>query len=139
MFKGMENHFGVGRRSKNVSRFLQNGPNLPEVINLAVVDGLQRSRAAFHGTPGVGHRLGTGFQVDDSQPPHGEPDVSLKPGAAFVGPAVAETIRHCVQKRPIDTAAGPGDFSDYSAHGVFIPFFEKCPIPHSCHKEINSE
>src|SRR5215469_9003127 len=57
----MEQHFGVAPRGKEVAAGFQLGPQLAEIVNLAIEDDPYRAVL-------IGHRLSTRNQIDDTEP-----------------------------------------------------------------------
>ena len=80
---------GVAPRAEAVPPSLQLGPELFEVVDVAVENGV-------HAAVLVGHRLPAGLQVDHAQArmTEGAAPGGSKPARAFVGAAVREPLRH---------------------------------------------
>ena len=84
----VDEHLGVGvRRAEHVARALELGAQLGVVVDLAVLDDDDAPVLARD-------RLVAALEVDDRQPPRGEPGLAVDDLAAAVGPAVHERRAH---------------------------------------------
>ena len=89
---------------------LELAPQLPVVVDLAVVDELERAVLARE-------RLVAGLgQVDDREAAEPERDPFLGERARAVGPAVVELGRHACDRLGLGRTAGRDDSAD-PAHG----------------------
>src|SRR3989449_2599428 len=102
---GVRDHFGVRTRVKPVPVLLQPLPQRREVVDLAVLDDLDRAVL-------VGDRLLPGLEIDDAQPPSPERDLRIDVEPLVVWPSVAERVRH-----PLERAAGLSGLSVHEETG----------------------
>ena len=91
----MEDDFGVAVGAEDVALCLQLGPQVEEVVKLAVED--DAARVVL-----VPNRLLTAGEVDDAQPPHAEKDALPAPRSDFVGAAMEKSARRCFRGKDID-------------------------------------
>ena len=82
------------------------------VVDLAVLDDVDRPVL-------VRDRLVAAREVDDREPPRGEPDAVVEEGAVAVGAAVDERGAHRVEPAALDRAPARGDSAD-PAHALRV-------------------
>src|SRR6476661_1952294 len=90
----MHDRFGVGRSVEKMSGRLELVPELPVVVDFAVE----------HDPDGailVMNRLMSGREVNDTQPPHAEPDALLDMHAFVVRSAMPNHLAHAMHQRSI--------------------------------------
>lgn len=98
----MEDDLAVARGAEAVSEGLKLGPQLPEVVDLAVVDEMDQ--------PIVGaHRLIAVREVDDAEPSEPEACARRLEESKVVGTAVHLCPGHRLQKRTMDGPEEAGD------------------------------
>ena len=83
----MDDALGVGVRPKAMAGGFEPRPQLPEVVQLAVVDDPNRLVL-------VRDRLLAGVKIDDRQPPHSESDTTIDEVTVIVGSSVTDDIAH---------------------------------------------
>ena len=106
---GVDDRLGVRVRPEAVPGALEQPCQLRVVVDLAVLDDDAASVL-------VRDRLVAALEVDDREPPRGEPDAAVDEGSLGVRPAVDDRRRHLGQPVAVDPAAGRGDSAD-PAHG----------------------
>ena len=111
LFVGVNDHFGVGRRSKAMTARLELAPQLAKVVDLAVED--DPDAAVF-----VGDRLVSPADVDDREAAHGEADMArILVTAVAVRAPVHDRLVHRLERGEIDRPSpAQGVDSDDSAH-----------------------
>ena len=107
---GVEDDLGVAPRPEPTTAGLQHGPQLAEVVDLAVEDDPVASR-------GVAHGLLARHEIDDRQTRHPEADVGRGVDSRVVRPAVLEEPEH----RGHELARRRADMAGDAAHLVFRP------------------
>ena len=107
----VDEHLGVRvRRAEHVAGRLQLGAQLGVVVDLAVLDDDDAPVLARD-------RLVAALEVDDRQPPRGEPGLAVDHLAAAVGPAVPERRAHGAEHVAVD---GPPVGADDAADAAHI-------------------
>jgi hypothetical protein len=106
----VDENLGVALRRKPVAAALQRGAQLAVVVDLAVLDDLDR--AVF-----VPDRLVAALEVDDREAPDGERDGPVDERAVAVGPPVAKRLAHWRERRRVDCTAVEREESTDPAHG----------------------
>jgi hypothetical protein len=106
----MDEHLGVGvRGAERVPRALELGPQLRVVVDLAVLD-------HDHAPVLARDRLVAALEVDDRQPPGGEPGLAVDHLAAAVGPAMHERGAHRGEHAAVDGPPVGADDAADAAH-----------------------
>ena len=94
----VDEHLGVGVRGEPVARGLELLPELAVVVDLAVLDDVDRAVL-------VRDRLVAALEVDDRQPSRREAGDRVEKDAATVRPAVHERLVHRLENVPVDAVA----------------------------------
>ena len=106
----VDEHLGVGvRRAEAMAGRLELRPQLGVVVDLAVLDDDDPPVL-------VGDRLVAALEVDDREPPRGQPGLAEHHLARAVGPAVHERVAHGAQQRGIDGPPVSADDAADPAH-----------------------
>ena len=106
----VDEHLGVRvRRAEHVARALELGAQLGVVVDLAVLDDDDAPVLARD-------RLVAALEVDDRQPPRGEPGLAVDHLAAAVGPAVHERRAHRAEDVAVDGPPVGADDAADAAH-----------------------
>ncbi len=118
---GLDDHLGVAGGREAVALGLELGAELGIIVDAAVEGDGQPQL-------GVDEGLRRGFgQVDDLQPPVGEPDRAANDRAGAVRAAGRHRVSHALEPRGRDSAAGEVDLSADAAHmraGPLLRFVE---------------
>jgi hypothetical protein len=105
-----QDDLGVTLRVKAVPLPDQGGPQLAEIVDLAVQDDGEPTVVAHD-------RLLPRREIDDGEPAVGEPDGTVPERPLSVGPAVGEAAAHAAEQRFRFFAAGrPGEIARDAAH-----------------------
>ncbi len=110
---GVDDGLGVAVGAEAVAEVFEPFFKLAEVVDLAVED--DPGGALF-----VGDGLLPAREVDDGEPPHGEPDVTLEVAPLLVRAAVMDGLVHAAEQRRVRRPPVKVDHADDATHQKLI-------------------
>jgi hypothetical protein len=116
LFPEMHDGFGIGAGPEGVAAALEVGPQILEVVDLAIEDDP-------HGAVFVRHRLVAAGEVDDRQAPEAEAEAGaaaavLDVHAGIIGSPVLQDVRHAAENFAVDRAFEAENAGD-ATHGAY--------------------